>query len=188
MKDRRALIALVVVGVLMVSGVAYARVINPSNENGVEGDSVTTAAPSTTPPTSSAVVGLSDWEAGLAQIIKVENDLFMAPDPSRVGEIMLTECACYADTVSRLTNLKTKGYHVDGANVVITRAQKVDEPAANQVRMVVDVKPDGKPGVDASGKEVFPSPVGYFPPEIYTIEKGQDGIWRIADRHVAKEQ
>ncbi len=133
--------------------------------------------------TGSTVITEEEWQRAIRSVTQLENDLFAKPDPARVGELALSTCDCYADTVRRLTALKTNNQHVAGPTLRVQSASLVQVPAPNQVDLIVTLIADGFPTVDANGNVIETGPSGLLPPNRYILDKGSDGRWRIAQRH-----
>lgn len=173
MTDRRPLYVLGVFALVILIVFALTR-IGDDDDTEVLGVTVT-AAPSA-------------WEAGLERVTRIENELFANPDPSRVGEIMTADCPCFADTRGRLQALKDKGRHVDGDNLIIESATLNQQVNDDRVRVFVVISDNGRPTVDASGNVTSPSPDVERAGLIYTLARGTDQQWRIADRSPVSQE
>jgi hypothetical protein len=202
MKDRRALIVLVVFLIVVIGGgvLIKARQGGPTDQAGVEQSQSSAAAPSGTSPgsnsstTAPAEGGPStsagsqvDWKGALGYVITGENSLYENPDPSQVGKYMLSTCSCYAQTVSRITYLKTNDWHVSGDTEKVLASGYISG-SSTSVTLGVTPASGGNPTVDANGKVIEPGPTGTAVAMVYVLNKGQDGVWRIADRHPFTEQ
>lgn len=202
MKDRRAYIVLflfigLIVGGYMASSGARKQSAKPPNLS-AEAGNMTQPRPTSSwqlkdsgdeqilvgnVETGPTKIAEADWKTGLELVTKLENDVFMKPDPSQVGNFMTPSCACYQATVTQLTNLQKNRQHVGGANIAVTGSSLIREPKPNQVELLVSLEAKGFNTVDANGNAIEIGPAGVLEPFRYILEKGSDGRWRIAERH-----
>ena len=181
--DFKPLLVLGLVGALLGGGMY----VNKSQrEEAYREAGITTTAPDGPPVTSvdKATGDAADWAAGLERITRIENELYSAPNASRVGEIMLPACACYQDGIDRLNALKQKGRKVAGANIVLTKTTFIKQEGNSRVYTYTYPTSAGFGIVDSTGKTVEaappPNPKGFM----YVMDKGTDGIWRLSDRYM----
>jgi len=139
----------------------------------------------TTSTTTSTTIAPTDWQVGVARVTALENELFSNPDPSRVQEIMTTDCTCYNSTTQRLTTLKEQGRHVDGDNLKVDSVTLHQQISPDEVRAFVVISDNGRPIVDSQDKVIETSPKADRAGLLYLMIKGTDNQWRIADRVAA---
>ncbi len=191
MKDRRAIIFLVVLLIVMVGGALVIRSGGDSSSTGTggsDGSTTTTATGASATSTSTSIPQATqeNFDTAVRRVSDAENELFSHPDASRVGEIMDSSCGCYADAQKRLTNLSSKGWRVSGPNITVLKTSAY-ETTPTTVEGVVNVSTGTYKVVDASGKAVEAAPNPSTQPLVYVMKKGQDGVWRIFDRHLPEE-
>ena len=186
MKDRRALIFIVFLVVVMVGGALFIRSGNDSSvaEDVPASNTTTSIASQTTAPITQRTK--EDFDTAVRRVTAIENELFTNPDPSRVGEIMTAECSCYGETRAALSNLASKGWRVKAANIAI-ESTSVYSTKADEIEGVVEVSTFSNPAIDKSGNSVEKPPTPSNQPLVYLMKKGQDGVWRIYDRHLPEE-
>jgi hypothetical protein len=181
MQDRRPIFVLV--ALVLVIGVGFGVRSMGSPKASTSSNSAAPVAPTTA---TSGPTDLKDaWHPAIDHINNVENALFRNPDPSGVDGIMEPSCSCYAETKKRLTDLKQKGWHVAGDNLVITSSNvtKVDSP--DQVEVFVQVSVPGFGVVDNTGKTVEDGGQPITGSLLYILHRGSDNLWRLTDRHSA---
>lgn len=184
MQDKRPLFALVAI-VAIVAGVAYFM-------NGDDGGTSTAPTGGSTAPvtladgTPAAEPSAEEFKRQVERLTAAENALFKAPDPTKVDEIMTANCQCYTDTRTRVTALKDKKYSFDGDNLNLLTASYL-RGGGTTMEGAVRLAPGKGKVVDDNGKVIEPAASGDYQPLVYTLERGPDGVWRIAGRSVPEE-
>jgi hypothetical protein len=82
---------------------------------------VTTAEPTTSPPTSTlppttVAIGETDWRLVLETLGRRRQEIYAAPDVSRVGEVCAADSECQVQLDAQIADMANKGWHVEGAD------------------------------------------------------------------------
>lgn len=168
MTDRRPLYVLGVLVAVMLAVLVITRFGDDDKSTEVLGVTVTVAP--------------EDWRTAIDRLTKIENELFESPDSTRVGDIMTADCTCFAETTAALQSLEEKNRHVDGHNIIVDAATLNQEISNDRVRVFVVLSDNDRPTIDANGNVTSPSPQADRIGLIYTLTRGTDQLWRIADR------
>ena len=184
-KDRRPL--LVIIGLLLVMVAIGGWRFSQRNAGGQASGPDQAPASSTlvTLPASKDAVTADqvDWQAAINAVFAAENDAFSNPDPAKVKNFMLPTCDCYADTVNRIRNLQTKSWHVAGNTETLVTSGFVSGTASS-ITLGVSPASAGNPTVDSVGKVIEQPKAGSAQPMKYVLNKGADGVWRVAERRL----
>lgn len=181
--DIKPLLILGLVGAILAGGVYVSKI---NREQAFLEAGVTTTTVGQTAPTAvdRATGSAKDWEAGLARINKIENELFQNPNAARVNEIMLPACPCHQDTTDRLKALKAKGHKVAGANIVLKNTTFIKQDSDTRVSVYTFPTSAGFGIIDSQGKIVEGPPPQNPKGFMYVLDKDRDGTWRLADRYM----
>lgn len=182
MKDKRPLLVLVAL-VAIVAGAYY--LLDSRSDGSSSGTTPVTTA-TTLDADANDDATAEDFDTAIDRLVALENELFENPNPNRVSELMLAKCECYTDTRSRLETLDKENYELDGDSLKIEQISFL-RSTATTMEGVVRLTGGGGKVVDETGTTVEPAASGAFQPLIYTLEKDQDGVWKIADRSLPEE-
>lgn len=123
----------------------------------------TTGAPTTVQATIDPTTPIEneDWAAVIQQLLNVRNELYATADPSRAGEVCAQGVFCYDQLVAQLTDMQSKGWHVEGQSPLSIVSATLENSSSGSGVEVVSVRaeirlPEESPRmVDAAGNTVY---------------------------------
>ena len=159
----------------------------------------TTEPPSTTSPTTSVVstapIGETDWRTVVETLGRRRQDLYRAPDLTRIGEICTDSGPCAEQLNVQLGDMVSKGWHIEGGDPYTVLEAELEDFTGDTLETsdvvtvvaIVQRQADGGTIVDSAGEvvaEVEPDTDEGFNPQarITLARSGPAGDdWRIVD-------
>lgn len=134
------------------------------------------AAPSTSGPESAG----RDGAAAFVRLMRLRNEVYMAPEPERVDRYVAPECPCYDAERQALTELEQNGWRWV-TPVLQVVGLRVDESSDDRVTMTVVGSRPGERVESGPGELVQPQGEGLAPTGFRAVVVRREGAWRIAD-------
>jgi hypothetical protein len=121
-------------------------------------------------------------EQVLVALLTVRNQVFSAPDPARIGEYVLEECACAAEDRAQLEDLKMKTHRWATPIVQLEGVKVAERKSPDEVVLTAAASRPGEQIVDSNNTQVGLSKGPGLPPSGFRfVLKRKDGAWRIAE-------
>lgn len=217
MRDRRPLIALVVVLALLGAALYLRNSSSDSDAPATNASSSSTGAgtnksgakgsgadsTNATNPDGSPVTGASDsagvtiapqfkgteleWSAAFGQILDLQNAILQSPKASRIDEYVDPSCPCYADIKKNLQTMENNKWRVKG-NALELRASALTKQQGDRYSIAATFVGGNAPTVDSAGKVVEPPNTDQTNPILYVLKKKSSGTWVIVERRDLTEK
>jgi hypothetical protein len=148
---------------------------------------VTTVAPSTSPPPTTAKVQPpkatgDDWVAIMRDILSFRHQLYENPQPNLLDQIYDRRCPCYEQERKVLADLERRGWRYSdrGVTVVSTklRGRGVGNSSVVALESIIQTAPQVL--VDRNGRILQKRPASGPTKMTYELIRGQDGRWHVS--------
>ncbi len=120
-------------------------------------------------------------EIALVRLLRLRNEAFSNPDPSKADEYLTPECTCYQQERTSLTNLRDKGWRWETPMFEVVGVEVSQASHPDLVTLTVVARRPPERVVDASGALASPQGSGLEPTGYSYLLTRKDGAWKIAD-------
>jgi hypothetical protein len=182
--NRRRLAVGIAIPVLLA--IVLAVVLLQDGRPASEAAPVTTVAPSTSPPPTTAKVQPpkatgDDWVAIMRDILSFRHQLYENPQPNLLDQIYDRRCPCYEQERKALADLERRGWRHNDKGVTVLRAVLLGRGNGTPPSVALDVIERIYPQVllDQSGAVRERKPGSAARTSTYELVQGSDGHWRV---------
>jgi hypothetical protein len=120
-------------------------------------------------------------EVALVRLLRLRNEAFSNPDPSKADAYLTPECTCYQQEQTSLPNLRDKGWHWETPMFEVVGIEVSQASRPDLVTLTVVARRPPERVVDASGALANPQGPGLEPTGYSYLLTRKDGAWKIAD-------